>query len=386
MNKKLFSIVLFATLLAACSDDKPTSGNGEEGEVKTLTIKTNIETRALKSTFAENDEMGIYAKAASDISSDWYNKVNGVCKATYKGGKWTITPPIELSENIASVFAYYPFSVQSTNPAAVPISTVAQIDYLYAGASNTASASNTTANLSMRHVQANIRFNIAKRNYTNGAGVLQSIQITNKEGKAVFFTEGTLNIETGVITGKTGANGAFTLSQINKIATAQGWSEDMPAAMVIPFKAQTSGDVQLIVTIDAIPYIINCPALDGYVAAKQYTFTFELSDAGLTLSPEDVTVEAWGDNSNTVTGKTSISLTITTTKANQIVTMPDMGTNIGMITFGDGQEAEYTPNQQHTYAAPGIYKIEVRVKSIITEIKFTGLPEMSEIDLSKFGK
>lgn len=388
MNKSkiLLPVLIIATLLTACSDDKPNSGT-TEGEAKTLIVKTNIETRTLKSTFAENDEIGIYTKSSSDVSSTWYNKVTGVSKATYKSGEWSIAPPVELSEKAASVFAYYPFSAQATDPAAIPVSTVAQIDYLYAGAANTATASNATTNLSMRHAQANIRFNIAKLSYTGGAGVLQSIQMANNSGKTAFFTEGALNIATGVITGKTGANGAFTLSQINKPTAAQGWTEAIPAMMVIPFKPQAAGDVQLIVTIDNNPYTINCPALpEGYVAGKQYTIVFELSDAGLILNPEDMTVETWGDNSNTVTGKTSVFLTIITTKANQIVTMPDMGTSTGVITFGDGQEGDYTANLQHTYAQPGTYKVQVLVKSIVTVVKFSGLPEMSEIDLSKFGK
>lgn len=387
MNKNitLLPVLIIATLLTACSDNKPNGAT--DGDAKTLIVKTNIETRALKSTFAENDEMGIYTKSSSDVSSAWYNKVTGVSKATYKSGEWSITPPVELTEKVASVFAYYPFSAQATDPAAIPVSTVAQIDYLYAGATNTATASNTATNLSMRHAQANMRFNIAKLSYTAGAGVLQSIQIANNSGKTAFFTEGTLNIATGAITGKTGANGSFTLSQIDKTAAAQGWAEGIPAMMIIPFKPQAEGDAQFIVTIDNKPYTISCPALsEGYVAGKQYTFVFGLSDAGLILNPEDMTVETWGDNSNTVTGKTSVSITIITTKANQVVTMPDMGTSAGVITFGDGQESDYTANLRHTYAQPGTYKVEVRVNSIVTVVTFTGLPEMSEVDLSTIGK
>lgn len=374
-------MALFATLFAACSDDNP-----KTEDAKNLSVTTTISTRALKSTFVDNDEMAVYAKSSDDLGSGWYNKATGVSKATFSGGNWTLTPPVEMSESTAAIFAYYPFSAQVTNPAAVPVSTAAQIDYLYAGTSNMASASGSTVALSMRHAQANVRFNIAKLDYA-GAAVLNSIKIANKSGKNAFSTEGTLNIATGVITPKTDASATFLLSDINMTASAQGWAEEMPAVMVIPFKPQAEGDILLVVTIDGTEYSINCPVLsDGYEAAKQYTFTFELSSAGLVLNREDLTVETWGDTANTVVGKTSVSFAITTTQANQVVTMPDMGTNPGIVTFGDGQEADYTPNLQHTYATPGKYQVGVRVKAKITRVKFTGMPEMSEIDLSRFGK
>ena len=385
--KAILSITLFAALFIACSDNKTQPDNPEPPvNPKNLSIKTSIETRALKSTFAEKDEIGIFIKSADDIASGWYNKVAGVCKATYANGSWTIVPSVELSESAASVFAYYPFSAQATDPAAVPINTASQIDYLYSGTSNTASASNTTVTLAMRHAQANLRFNIAKLDYA-GAATLQAIKIANRSGKKAFSAEGTLNIATGNITGKADANASFVLSEINKAASAQGWSDDMPAAMVIPFKSQPAGDIQFIVTIDGIPYTIDCPTIsDGVQPGKQYTFTFELTASGLVLNTEDITIETWGDNSNTVTGKTSVSLTIVTTGANQVVTMPDMGTSTGKIIFGDGQEADYTPNLQHTYATPGTYQVGVRVKSKVTVVKFTGIPEMSTIDLSQIGK
>lgn len=53
----------------------------------------------------------------------------------------------------------------------------------------------------------------------------------------------------------------------------------MPTAMVIPLKLQAAGDVQFIVTIDNIPYTVNCPNIaEDFTMGKQYTFTFELPE------------------------------------------------------------------------------------------------------------
>lgn len=379
MNKKsiIVSVALLAVLFSGCSEDNP----GME-ETKNLSIQTGIETRALKSTFGDNDELGIYVMS-SPTGLSWYNNVSGICKATYNKGGWMLNPAVGLNESTAYILACYPYVSQAVDPEAIPVNTAAQVDYLYAGASNTASITSPSVTLSMRHAMTNFRFNIANTGYTAGEGILQSVSIANNSGKKVLFSEGTLNAGTGEITGKSGANASYTISDINKTAVSQGWAEDMPAAMLIPFIELAAGDVQFIVTIDNRSYTIDCPLLSGgYAMGKQYTFTFELSSSGLTLFPEDVTVEVWGDTNGTVSPKSNITYTVNTTKANQVISAPDMGSATGIVSFGDGSSADYTPNLQHTYSSVGTYKVDMRVKTKATKVNFSDISSVGEIDLS----
>ena len=384
-NFYILSLVIIGAIFGSCSDENetpnPAAGNN-------LVIKTEIpETRALKTQFVANDEMGIYVKS-STISSGWYDGVTGVTKATYNGNAWTLAPDVVLNKEVAHIFAYYPYSAAVTNPEAIAMNTAAQTDYLYGGSANTASSANNTLVMRMSHAQANFRFNVTNIGYL-GAGVLKSIGIQNKTGKSVFYTEGTFNAATGDIA-VTGANAAYTIADINKTIETNGWTSNLPSAMVIPFNIQTKGDIEFIFQIDNETYTIKCPVEeDGYARGQQYTFNLKLSGRDLILNKEDITIEPWGDNSvdldDVVTRGNSIIYSVTTTANNQIITIPDLNlTTAGdvSVSFGDGQSAAYTSGLKHTYQTQGNYQIVIASEASIGEVAFSDIMSVSDIDLS----
>lgn len=385
-NTYLFSLALCVSILAGCSDEKPEVNNSNY-----LTIQTSIpDTRALKSVFVVNDEMGVYVKSSASLTAGWYNEVADVCKATYSGSVWSLAPNVVLNNSTAYIYAYYPFSAQVTNPEAVPVTTTAQLDYLYSGSANTASSSANTLSLNMAHAQANFRFNVINLGYS-GVGVLKSIRIANKNGKTTLFTAGTLNIATGQITGNPGANNGYTIADINKKVEADGgWTTGLPSAMVIPFSPTAKGDIEFTIELDEKAFVIECPTLaDGYVAGQQYTFNLKLSGRNLVLEDGDITIQPWGDNSvdlgDVVTRGNSVIYTLTTKAPNQAITLPALNVSVAEVTFGDGQSATYTANLQHTYATAGTYQVTINTENELTRATFTNMGAVTELDLSGMG-
>lgn len=385
-NTYLFSLALCGSILVGCSDEKPEVNNSNY-----LTIQTSIpNARALKTAFAENDEMAVYVKSAASLTAEWYNDVAAVCKATYRGGAWSLAPNVVLNSNTAYVYAYYPFSSLVTDPEAVPVSTTAQLDYLYGGSANTASSTVNTLALNMAHSQTNFRFNVINVDY-GGVGVLKSICIANKSGKTTLYTEGTLNIATGQITGKSGANTGYTIGDINKTVEADGgWITDLPSAMVIPFNPEAKGDIEFIIELDERTFVIECPTqVNGYVAGQQYTFNLKLSGRSLVLEKNDITIEPWGDNSidlgDVVTRGNSVIYTLTTKLPNQTITLPMLNISTAKVAFGDGQSAIYAANLQYTYAVAGTYQVTINTESEITRATFSNMNAIDELDLSGIG-
>lgn len=370
------------SILMGCSEENPVPETSNY-----LKIQTSIpETRALKTAFAANDEMAIYVKSSASLTAGWYNEVTGVSKATYSGSAWTLNPNVMLNANAAYVYAYFPYSSLVTDPEAVPVSTAAQLDYLYSGLPNTASSTNNNLALSMSHAQSNFRFNIIDLGYS-GVGLLKYIRIANKGDKAVLYTQGTLNISSGIVTGKHGANQAYTIADINKtIQVGNGWETGLPSAMVIPFTPAAQGDVEFIFQIDDKTFTIDCPVqADGYARGQQYTFNLKLSGRNLVLNQNDITIEPWGDNSvdlgDVVARGNSVIYSLTTQTASQTVTLPALNVSDAEVAFGDGQTAPYAPNLQHTYAAPGPYQVIINSEAPLTTATFQ-MSSVTEIDLS----
>ena len=385
-NTALFSLALCVSIFTGCSEESPVLN-----EASYLSIETTIPTtRGLKTSFVANDEMAIFAKSSASLTGNWYNDATSASKATYNGSSWSLNPNIMLNSNTAYIFAYYPYSSQATDPEAVPVSTVAQLDYLYGGSSNTASSTSNTLALNMAHAQANFRFNVSNQGYS-GVGLLKSITIANKSGKKVLFTEGTLNIATGVVTGKTGANSAYAIADINKnIEIGGNWASTLPSAMIIPFNPTAKGDVEFIFNIDDKIYTIECPTqTNGYIRGQQYTFNLKLSGRDLVLNQEDITIEPWGDNSvdldDVVTRGNSVAYTVTTSSPNQSIALPALNAAKGEVSFGDGQTGTYSTNLQHTYEAAGTYQVVINTESALTQATFKEMGSVTEIDFSGMG-
>lgn len=383
--KPILSLVLCTFMFANCSDEQQ-----PVNDTKLLTIHTDItKTRALKTVFSPGDEMGIYAKVNSSLNSGWYNKVTGVSKATYNGSTWALSPDIVLTNNAAYIFAYFPFSSLVTDPETIPVSTEEQVDYLYGGTSNTASNANNVLTLKMSHVQANFRFNVINMGY-NGDGVLKSVRIGNKSGKTTLYTGGTFNAATGNVTGIAGSNASYTIAGINKTAEAEGWTANLPSAMIIPFNPVAKGDVEFVFEIDNKTYAIECPLQEGgYAKGQQYTFNLKLTGKNLELNQEDITIEPWDDNNvnldDVLTRGNAVNYTVVTKSTNQVVRLPQLGISSAEVSFGDGQGGAYTPGLVHTYASAGTYEVVISSEAELSKIEFADISSVAVLDLSNMG-
>lgn len=169
--------LLMLTFAACSSEQEPTDEPRAPLQVNAY-MTGDEATRALKSSFEDNDRIGISligADGSTDVYNHWglfylyYNSKWSEGSATYfpqTGSSYTDAPNVDiLTYAPAKVSAYYPYSY-GLDPRAIPISYTpgtgqSQTDWLYAPFSDYdgvnkpyVSYANRTANLEMRHAYA----------------------------------------------------------------------------------------------------------------------------------------------------------------------------------------------------------------------------------------
>lgn len=304
--KKLLSILLvvFVTVFSSCSDETGTFINPEPA-TSTLNIKASVfdntpQTRATISSFLNGSALGLFVTSGS--LSNPYNGItsNNNVKSTLNGSNWTLSPAVYLSPAPATVFAYYPYSSGTVNGASIPVEHNSQTDYLYGThttGQSTVNSSNPMVNLTMNHALSLVQFKLAKTNYT-GTGVLTRIEINNKAGKTCLYSEGFMNISTGIITNTTNKTQGVSLNMTYYLPTSlPSVAPSYLKVMVLPVSAITNdGDIQIRFTIDGKVYTYDVPASTKWEKGKENTYTVTLS--GTQLITNNVIITDWQSGIN----------------------------------------------------------------------------------------
>lgn len=280
----LFLLAGFA--LTSCEEDpEPSPIHGPQP----LSIKVNTsqdpanETKApiTTTTLPSGSTIGITLVNDDGTAYDGrpYNNIKYTATGTDAAQTWAGESEVLLSSTSGSVYAYYPYSPSVTDPANIPVSAASQTDYMYAIPATGIYDGERTAQLTMKHALAAVRLSIKKGNYTGTCNVT----LVSVKGNAVA-TDATLNAKTGILSNRTGANTAISLSR-NFTASSTAQNVDV---IVVPSGA--SSQLTFTITIDGKNYTCTTAAL-SLLQGINYSYNLTINASGLSIS--GVTIDGW---------------------------------------------------------------------------------------------
>ena len=306
-------LTLGAIGIASCSQEEDNAVMQEKGNL--LKIRTSVaDTRGVitGTTFQKGDEIGI---CVTTIDGHDYTGNSQNIRATYTGSDWELERDVELTDDEAIVYAYYPYSANATdsidiylNPTTIP----EQTDYLQ-GSCQGVSINNTTANIRFNHVLTRITLAITKGANDVGEGKISRARIENGvqyyKGNYVgeqptmrgtkIATRGKMSIKTGKNRKITSEEEYFVEVPVNcTISSSEIQNIDILLLPVsypsMQISTWTTSDIDVILTIDGEEYKFPLQAVpysnrdvpegslvvpDGYSweAGQQYTYPITIS-------------------------------------------------------------------------------------------------------------
>lgn len=320
MKKLFFMVVLtaFVFTFSSCNNDElPDSQvktDGTELKIRTDIAAVNVAgTRATPvSEFSNSSTLGLFV--TSGTLDNMYDSfaANANVRSVFFNGVWTQTPVVRLTNENATVYAYYPYSSLNNNGKEIFVDHGTQQDYMY-GTHTTGQAAinknNPTVNLTMKHAMAMVQFNICKSNYP-WKGELTRLEIANADSKTVVFSEGKLDLSTGLIKNTDGKNSAAFIQTYSGIYPLMTISEklltdeaDYLKVFVLPVATTgAEGDVLFHFTIDGRIYSWKVPANTKWSSGTKNTYTVTITGSALQIG--SVAITDWTDG---VTGNAGLS-------------------------------------------------------------------------------
>lgn len=280
--KKIFSKLFFILALvsvASCGEkDSPIQPNkpgGSTTEGVALGVTTaEIQTKSAVLEYGSGSTMNIFAKTYNDAKAP---DIQSGVKATFDGAKWTLEPPVYMSDAMptAFVFAVSPYDAAYTDLKNIPVDLSKQVDLMYSGASVAASKTSPNVKLKMNHALSLLSFNIVPVNYS-GAGNLTSLAINGEN----VYRAATMDGTSGKIqlTDKGEVKNSF-----NRNVEKGGWKNDIPGLWTLPFNTKV-GAVTLTAVIDGKTFESIIPEAE-IKQGWQYIFRLALTNSGLEFDP-----------------------------------------------------------------------------------------------------
>lgn len=271
-NYLMAAILLSASFFASCEEGE----SGKQTSKSALSIVANVETRAIKTDFVSGDELGLFLLNTEGNAYD----NSGNCsnnKATFTTS-WALEKEVFLTDKIGKVYAYYPYSEQTTDPCQIPVTSSSQVDYLYSIPATVDEVS-SAATLHMKHALSLVKFVIKKDGYT-GEGHITEVNL-----KGIGLS-GTMNAMTGNVTTLTTGNekyqGSFYLD------------ESTPLAIGIIAFPQSVSETTATMVIDGVNYSHKLVSSD-WEEGKETTYTLKIDPASQSLiSIGTATIDSWG--------------------------------------------------------------------------------------------
>lgn len=283
-------LMLGAIGFASCSQEEDDAVIQEKGNL--LKIRTSVaDSRGVitGTTFQQGDEIGI---CVTTVDGHDYTGNSQNIRATYTGSDWRLERDVELREDEAVVYAYYPYDAHAADSIDInlaPATTPEQTDYLY-GNCQGVSLNNSTANIRFNHALARITLAVTKGVNDVGEGVVSAAKIVNgyytfrvhPTGELVRLQGNSISIK-GKMSVKTGeivkinnpedyissfANLVIDESVQNiEFMIIPNGKKNAEGSLLIPL-----GGICAILTIDGKDYEISLPSVLLYEAGQQYTY------------------------------------------------------------------------------------------------------------------
>jgi hypothetical protein len=309
--KYKISIVLFlCLLLASCSSDnnivpEPTPGVDTTAvNTVNMSVSPSVAPVLTKSgvveQFTSSSKIGMFittGNLGNNYTSDTQN-VN--VPAAFDGTNWTLGREVKLSNDVAAVYAYYPYNALNSNGSAIDVETDSQTDYLYA-AKAFVNASQPKASLLMKHAMSLVSLVIKKNDY-KGDGKVSKVEIVGVQ------SVGKMDIASGVVT-RAGVSSTYTRSCDY---TLNDNSLTKNRIISLPLKVSETSGVSIKVTVDGRGFSYDVPATHIWNAGYESTYTLNLHDTSIDeLTDVALDKTYWSsfgreDNVTTVSNSTSL--------------------------------------------------------------------------------
>ena len=296
MNKKNYItgalLTLLATMNMSCSDEieqTVAQGSTPLEIAAVMDGYADEDTKALVTgtSFPASTAIGVKVLNSSGSAYDGqtYKNIKFTSTGTGSSQTWAGASTVYLSNTSGKVYAYYPWA-DNTDMTAIAMSTGSGLatsvpDYMYATAA-TVSQTSRTASLTMNHALVAVTVTLTKGTYT-GTGTVTSLKWTC----AGAGQGGTLNAQTGVVTGVTGGGTAFDSGLTSTATQAIGTSKSY-TFMAVP--TGTAGQPTFTVVMDGQTFTAKGANIT-MAKGKHYKYKLTMDSKGLTVS--SVTVTAW---------------------------------------------------------------------------------------------
>lgn len=366
LKHKCFLLLCISLLSYSCKDDRAI-----DNTVNNLQIKASVSSRSVTTKFIDGNDMRLFVKVESDITSDDY--VSDIT-ATYGDTKWTLSKDVNVQDDVF-VYAVAP-AVSATSASDVNVDINQQMDLLYSNDAVKATPSSPVVTLSFHHALSILGFNIAKNGYS-GDGILKSITVSGDD----YYVNGKLDMTKGEI--EVESTGTYIVN-VEKEILEDGWIGECPQFFSIPFNSN-GHNINVDFVIDENKYSICLPA-QVVEKGMKYVFRFILSDGGLIVSPEETEIISLDkQNSEMTNGDVGfLNITINGTNAFSPNILSYDGNNvIGRINWGDNSEDKYSYPLEHNYETAGDYNIVVNTIGA-SIVEFHDFDNIEEIDFSGF--
>lgn len=274
-------LMLGAIGFASCSQEEDNAVIQEKSNL--LKIRTSVaDSRGVitGTTFQQGDEIGI---CVTTVDGHDYTGNSQNIRAIYTGSDWRLEREVELREDEAIVYAYYPYNANATDSIDInmdPAATPEQTDYLY-GYCQGVNLNNSTANIRFNHALARITLAVTKGANDVGEGVVSAAKIVNGyytlrvhptgelvriQGNAISV-RGKMSIKTGEIVSIYNSED-YISSYANLVIDESVQNIEF---MIIP-SVGAFGGICASLTIDGKDYEVSLQTMSRCEAGQQYTY------------------------------------------------------------------------------------------------------------------
>lgn len=211
---------------------------------------------------------------------------------TYTSGAWSPTNQLWLSNNVATLAVYYPYTTFGTTKSEIPLTASLRTDdgKDISAAKFTANNQSTITKVTMTQVYSRLVIKVIKSaDYTGGAGMWTAITL---EGDQVY-TSGAYN---PIAETYTGTKGKFSPPAFSKTLEAVTWGSSVASVdmLLIPDVTMT-GNLTIGLTVDTRPLQATLTSLpEGrFAPGKVQTVMLTVSPLGLIVN--QVSITDWKD-------------------------------------------------------------------------------------------
>lgn len=266
----IWCIIALLFLFSACKDENSGMEDGEGVPLSLGSVSLTLDkTRA--TTLVTSGSIGVF------MSGTGYTSQNDI-EYAYSSG-WSTLTPIYLYKKNASVCAYHPYSASITNSSAVVLTSQnynAAADLSFAAAQTKTSAS-PGVSFTMTRAYSMLTFSITHEASYTGSCAISDISVSNSG----ILTGGSLNIATGVLSGKTAATVSF-----NPGITVASGSTASAQVLMVPVTTAMTGNITLSFTVDGVvkTATLSTSTLSTLAAGKNYTVNVTILQPGFKVT------------------------------------------------------------------------------------------------------